>query len=84
MSAQANRSKLNWQREQQWADDLRARLSRRMEDLSNQERLSALPPRLLGCALVVPAGYFASDTSAHDCSLARRSGATRDGSGYAR
>jgi SNF2 family DNA or RNA helicase len=50
--------KLNWQREQQWADELRARLQRRMEDLSNQERLSALPPRLLGCAMVIPAGYF--------------------------
>jgi hypothetical protein len=58
--------KVNWQREQQWADELRARLSRRTEDLSNQERLSALPPRLLGCALVAPAGYFARDTKPAD------------------
>lgn len=61
--------KLNWQREQQWADDLRARLNRRIEDLSNQERLSALPPRLLGCALVVPVGYFRSDASEVDVAL---------------
>ncbi len=61
--------KLNWQREQQWADELRSRLDRRMEDLSNQERLTALPPRLLGCALVVPFGYFASDAGGADAAL---------------
>lgn len=58
--------KLNWQREQQWADELRARLEHRMEDLANQERLSALPPRLLGCALVVPTGYFNGSPSQAD------------------
>jgi superfamily II DNA or RNA helicase len=58
--------RVNWRREEQWADELRARLNRRMDDLSNQERLSALPPRLLGCAVVVPIGCFAAEPSAPD------------------
>lgn len=51
--------KVNWQREREWADDLRMRLQHRLEDLDNQERLVAVPPRLLGCCLVVPIGAFA-------------------------
>lgn len=58
--------KLNWQREQQWVDDLRARLDHRLQDLANQERLSSLPPRLLGCAVIVPSGFFAKGNSAAD------------------
>jgi len=58
--------RVNWRREEQWADELRTRLNRRMDDLSNQERLSALPPRLLGCAVVVPIGYFAAEANAPD------------------
>jgi SNF2 family DNA or RNA helicase len=56
--------RVNWRREEQWADELRTRLNRRMDDLSNQERLSALPPRLLGCAMVLPIGYFAPESNA--------------------
>lgn len=52
--------KTNWLREQNWADDLRQRLDRRMQDLDNQEHLTALPPRLVACACVVPIGFFGS------------------------
>jgi hypothetical protein len=58
--------RVNWKREEQWADELRSRLHHRMDDLSNQERLSALPPRLLGCAVVLPIGYFAAESNAPD------------------
>ena len=50
--------KINWQREQNWADELRQRLDRRMQDLDNQERLTALPPRLVACACILPTGFF--------------------------
>jgi len=58
--------RVNWRREEQWADELRTRLNRRMDDLSNQERLSALPPRLLGCAVILPIGFFADESNAPD------------------
>jgi SNF2 family DNA or RNA helicase len=58
--------RVNWRREEQWADELRTRLNRRIDDLSNQERLSALPPRLLGCAVVLPVGYFATESNLPD------------------
>jgi len=54
--------KTNWLREQNWADELRQRLDKRMEDLDNQERLTALPPRLIACACIVPIGFFDSAT----------------------
>jgi SNF2 family DNA or RNA helicase len=63
--------KVNWQREQQWADDLRSRLDYRMQDLDNQERLSTLPPRFLACALIVPAGFF-EDTAMSPADAAAR------------
>jgi hypothetical protein len=62
---------VNWQREQQWADDLRSRLDYRMQDLDNQERLSTLPPRFLACALIVPAGFF-EDTAMSPADAAAR------------
>jgi SNF2 family DNA or RNA helicase len=58
--------KLNWQREQAWSEELRERLKLRLEDLDNQERLTALPPRLLACAFVLPAGLFAASQSQSD------------------
>ncbi len=53
--------RLNWQREQNWADELRFRLTQRMQDLDNQGRLTALPPRLLACSCVIPIGFFAGE-----------------------
>ncbi len=58
--------RLNADRERQWADDLRARLQRREDELQNQKRLTMLPPRLVGMALIVPVGFFAADPSAPD------------------
>jgi len=41
------------------ADDLQARLQRRMEELEEERRLSPVPPVLIGGALVVPKGLLA-------------------------
>jgi len=43
----------------QRADDLQARLQRRMEELEQERRLSPLPPVVIGGALVVPMGLLA-------------------------
>ena len=40
------------------ADDLQARLARRMEELAQERRLAPLPPVVVGGALVVPAGLL--------------------------
>jgi hypothetical protein len=40
------------------ADDLQARLQKRMEELEQERRLSPLPPVVIGGALVVPAGLL--------------------------
>ena len=43
----------------QRADELQARLQRRMEELEQERRLSPLPPVVIGGALVVPIGLLA-------------------------
>lgn len=40
------------------ADELEARLARRMRELEEERRLSALPPLVAGGALVIPAGWL--------------------------
>lgn len=42
------------------ADDLQVRLEQRMERLDQEARLSALPPRIVGAALIVPQGMLLS------------------------
>ena len=44
------------------ADDLQARLQKRMEELKLEAQISALPPVVLGGLLVVPAGLIAAMT----------------------
>lgn len=46
----------------QRADELEARLQRRMEELEQERRLSPLPPVVIGGALVVPVGLLARQT----------------------
>jgi len=52
-------ARLNSQEARRRADDLQARLARRMEELDREAKISALPPTVLGGALVVPRGLLA-------------------------
>lgn len=51
--------RLNSGKARQRADDLQARLQKRLEELEQERRLSPMPPVLIGGALVVPAGLLA-------------------------
>ena len=46
-------------RARQRADELAARLVRRMDELARERRVASLPPTLVGGALIVPAGLLA-------------------------
>ncbi|MGH9155573.1 MAG: helicase-related protein, partial [Acidimicrobiales bacterium] len=50
--------RMNPDRAQARADDLAGRLAARMAELDREEQLAALPPVLVGAALVVPAGLL--------------------------
>ena len=52
-------ARLNSNEARKRADSLDTRLHRRMEELALEEKLSALPPVILGGVLVVPAGFLA-------------------------
>jgi hypothetical protein len=54
------RSGMNSANARQRAEELRGRLSQRLEALSAQRQLSSQPPVVTGAALVVPAGLLAS------------------------
>ena len=51
--------RLNSARARARADELQARLQKRMEELAQERQLSALPPVVIGGALIVPAGLVA-------------------------
>jgi superfamily II DNA or RNA helicase len=56
---QAGRTpRMNWTRARQRADELDQRLKRRMEELEGERQLAALPPVVIGGALIVPAGLI--------------------------
>ncbi|HEX9867911.1 MAG TPA: DUF3883 domain-containing protein, partial [Candidatus Tectomicrobia bacterium] len=57
--AAGRQPRMNWQRARQRADDLQARLQRRMTELEQERHLSPLPPVVIGGALIVPAGLLA-------------------------
>jgi len=57
-------ARLNSQEARRRADDLAARLQRRMEQLDLEAQISPLPPVVLGGLLVVPAGLLAKMTGA--------------------
>ena len=52
-------ARINSGKARQRADELQARLQKRMEELEQERRLSPLPPVVVGGALVVPAGLLA-------------------------
>src|SRR5439155_21596937 len=54
------RSGMNSARARQRADELQARLKRRLEDLDAERQLSPLPPVVVGGALIVPRGLLDS------------------------
>ena len=64
LEEQAGRAnaRVNSQEARRRADELEARLQKRMEQLALEERLSALPPVILGGLVVVPAGLLAQMT----------------------
>src|SRR5579885_3397144 len=51
--------RLNSAKARQRADDLQARLQKRQEELAQERQLAALPPVVIGGALIVPAGLLA-------------------------
>jgi hypothetical protein len=55
-------ARLNSQEARRRADELQARLERRMAELDREAQISALPPVVLGGAVVVPAGLLAQMT----------------------
>jgi hypothetical protein len=52
-------ARLNSQLARKRADDLQARLNKRMIELSEERRISPLPPFIVGGAIVLPAGLIA-------------------------
>jgi len=54
-------AKINSARARQRADELEARLRRRMEELEQERQISAAPPVMIGGALIVPAGLLWGD-----------------------
>ncbi|MGB8343711.1 MAG: helicase-related protein [Ktedonobacteraceae bacterium] len=77
-SAGKPNARLNSQLARSRAEDLLARLERRMADLEQERKLSPLPPVVIGCALVVPQGLLnrlmgapAPDTDQHARETAR-------------
>jgi SNF2 family DNA or RNA helicase len=59
-AAAGRQPKMNPERAQARADELAARMRRRLAELEEERQLQALPPVLVGGALVVPAGLLAS------------------------
>jgi len=59
-AAAGRQPKMNPERAQARADELAARMRRRLGELEEERQLQALPPVLVGGALVVPAGLLAS------------------------
>ena len=55
-------AKITSARARQRADDLAARLDRRMAELARERRVASLPPTVVGGALIVPAGLLAART----------------------
>ena len=57
--------RMNPDRAQARADELEGRMNARFADLAREEQLSALPPVVVGAAVVVPAGLLAALSGTH-------------------
>ena len=55
-------ARMNSERARQRADELQARLKRRLDELEQERQLSATPPVIVGKALIVPAGLLWGDS----------------------
>jgi len=51
-------ARLNSQEARRRADDLQGRLEKRMEQLAQEEQISALPPVVIGAAIIIPNGLL--------------------------
>ena len=69
--------KLNSERARQRADELQARLQKRMEELEQERQLSAQPPIVIGGALIMPAGLLAKLRGASESALDAHARETR-------
>ncbi len=64
------KSGMNSAKARQRADELQARLKRRLEELDAERQLSPLPPVVSGGALIVPAGLLAEHLGTHASEVA--------------
>lgn len=55
-------ARLNWREARRRADDLQARLEKRLADLEREAQISALPPVVLGGVVVIPLGLITAIT----------------------
>lgn len=63
-------ARLNWQEARKRADDLQARLQKRMEQLELESKLSPMPPVVLGGLVVIPRGLINKITGRHRLEVA--------------
>lgn len=56
--AKGKQPKMNADAAQRRADDLAARMERRMQELDRERQIAARPPRVTGACLVLPAGFL--------------------------
>jgi hypothetical protein len=71
-------ARLNSEMARRRADELQARLERRIEELEQERRLSVLPPKVLGGAIVVPTGLLKEQEAAEAEIVAGLFGRHRD------
>jgi len=77
-AAAGRQPKMNPERAQARADELAARMRRRLGELEEERQLQALPPVLVGGALVVPAGLLASLGDPEAATVSRFARETRE------
>jgi superfamily II DNA or RNA helicase len=65
--------KLNSANARKRADDLNERLQKRRAELAQERQISARPPTVLGGALVIPMGWFATAQDAHSAQTLQES-----------